>query len=108
MELPITAEQANYLNTIARIARLYRLTNERMQRDLADNMARIEKGQVPMTVRHQDASDIIVTAGQLDAMCSVAYTVFPGPATPEHSILVNDYLKAALTLETHDYIMMKH
>lgn len=108
MELSITAEQANYLNVVARIARNYRVTNERMQRDLVDNLDRISKGQVPMTVRHQDASDIIVTAGQLDAMCSTAYSVFPGPATKDHSDLVNGYLKAALTLDNMDYIMMKH
>jgi hypothetical protein len=108
MELPITLEQANYLNVVARTARLYRVTNERMQRDLADNMSRIQHGQIPMTVRHQDAADIMVSAGQLDAMCSTAYSVFPGPATKDHSDLVNGYLKAAMTLDTHDYIMMKH
>lgn len=113
MELPITKDQAFFLNTLGRTAQLYRSTNERMQRDLVDNLAKIEKGGVPSPIRPGEAADLMSTAAQLDAMTSVAYAVFPYPDPTEdkaaylaHPDTVNGYLKAALILEPMDYILI--
>lgn len=115
MELPITKDQASYLNILGRTAQLYRFTNERMQRDLTDNMDRISKGRVPSGVRAGEAADLMTTTAQLDALTSVAYSVFPFPdgvtereAYIAHPDVVQGYLKAALTLEPLDFILMKH
>lgn len=114
MELPITKDQADYLNAVARVARLYRVTNERMQRDLQDNLERVNRGLTPSAVRHQDVADILMTAGQLDALCSTAYSVFLWPneddrnAFKAHANKVQEYLQAAILLDSMDYILMKH
>jgi hypothetical protein len=84
-----------------------------MQRDLVDNMDRIKKGKVPSPIRPGEAADLMTTAGQIDAMTSIAYAVFPyPPATDQaaylaHPDTVKGYLEAALTLESMDYILIK-
>jgi hypothetical protein len=113
MELPITKDQAFYLNTLGRTAQLYRTTNERMQRDLTDNMDRLSKGRAPAAVRPNEAADLMTAAAQIDAMTSIAYAVFPYPDASDkaaylaHPNTVQEYLQAALTLDAMDYILIK-
>lgn len=105
MELDITTPQALYLNSLARIANRYRITAEHMRADLEIQSERAFSGLVPTPPRHQDTADIVAAAGQLEALTSIAFTVFPFPAPSEdveagraHETLVKGYLKAALTL----------
>jgi len=114
MELPITVDQAFFLNTLGRTAQTYRLANVRVQQDLIDNLERIKNGKVPSPIRLGEAADLTTTAGQIDTMIAVAYAVFPFPAKEDqaaylaHPEVVKGYIKAALTLETSDYILIKH
>lgn len=115
MELPITIDQAFFLNTLGRTAQLYRTTNERMQRDLVDNLDRLNNGRAPSAVRPNEAADLMTAAAQIDALTSIAYAVFPypdhgkGPAAyMDHPDTVQGYLKAALNLAGLDYILIKH
>lgn len=115
MELPITKDQAFYLNTLARTAQLYRLANSRVQSDLIENMERIKSGKVPSPVRSGEAADLMTTAGQIESMCAISYAVFPFPdsatnreAYLRHPDVVTGYLKAALTLEPGEYVFIKH
>lgn len=114
MELPITKDQAFFLNTLGRTAQLYRATVERMQGDLDDNLNRINAGRVPSAVRPGEAADLMTAAAQIDAMTSIAYAVFPYPehgtdqaAYLAHPDKVQGYLHAALTLEPLDYILIQ-
>lgn len=110
MELPITAPQAHYLNRIAIFARQYREVSASIEQSLKNGLHALDGGHIPQAIRHQDATDIVRLAGQLDALASIAYTVFPptehldADLAVKHNKMVAGYLNDAFTLEDNDYI----
>jgi hypothetical protein len=119
MELDITNTQALFLNRLARNASNYRIAAERIAEDLGHSLKRLDGGNVPSPLRHQDVSEVIRYQAMVEAMDEVVYTVFPFPEGPyeteedaikarrSHEKLVGGFIKTAATLDRADFIMAK-
>jgi hypothetical protein len=104
MELPITKEQAYFLNLVARTAWVYRTACDRIQRDMKLNEERIAKGAVPTAIRAYEAADISTAAAQLDTLQAVLLQMFPEADGFEGGRIVRGYFKTAMMLEPGDSI----
>jgi hypothetical protein len=118
LTLPITKEQANYLNVVARTAYHWRVDAQRIVEDLQASMRRVENGHMPERIRPQDSTDIAKHAAELDALENSLFWVFPFPVdmteSPEdmaiakaHEARVMGYFKEAVKLGD-GYIFIQH
>jgi hypothetical protein len=105
MELPITKEQAHFLNLVARAARVYRTACERIQSDMKLNEERLAVGGVPSAIRPNEAMDLSTSSAQLDMLEAALFTVFFDREGVEYGKIVRGYFKAAMTAADYDYII---